>query len=189
MDLGPWALLVLAAVLAALGVLMRLRPHPGLAIAVVVLGVGLLAGPLTLGWFHETDAAEKVAEAARPPFSPVVANTVVDNIYKIDAAFTEMRKTLFPAIATQLNMTSTQMDAYVHTNFPATVALLDAWDNEMYKGAHDLSLSQVQFMDEFHNADATPYRALPWLVMAPGIVLIAAGVSALAQKTKEQPTP
>jgi hypothetical protein len=183
MDLGPWALLALAGGVLVLAFFIRNRPRPILAIAVLVLGVGLLAGPLVLGWFHETTAAEKVAQAARPPFSPAVANTVVDNIYKIDAAFTETRKSLFPAVAQQLDMTPAQMDAYVHTNFPATIALLDAWDSEMFKGAHDLSLSQVQFMDEFHNADATPYRALPWLVMLPGIVLIAAGALMLVRRS------
>jgi hypothetical protein len=38
-------------------------------------------------------------------------------------------------------------------------------------------------MDEFHNADATPYRALPWLVMLPGIVLIAAGALMLVRRS------
>ena len=57
-------------------------------------------------------------------------------------------------------------------NFPATMTFLDAWDTQMFQGAHDLSLSQIRYMDEFHNADATPYRALPWLVMAPGAVLV-----------------
>ena len=27
-------------------------------------------------------------------------------------------------------------------------------------------------MDEFHNADATPYRALPWLFIVPGVLVL-----------------
>jgi hypothetical protein len=49
----------------------------------------------------------------------------------------------------------------------------------MHAGARVLSLSQIRYMDEFHNADATPYRSLPWLIMAPGAVLLAAAASAL----------
>jgi hypothetical protein len=154
-------------------------------VAVTVVGVGLLAGPLVLGWFHETDAAEKVAQAARPPFSPAVANTVVDNIFTIDAAFTEMRQAMFPAIGQRLGLSASEMDSYLHTNFPATTKFLDEWNAQMFKGAHDLSLSQVEFMDEFHNADATPYRALPWLVMAPGVVLLIAGALSFTREPSD----
>lgn len=183
MDLGPWALLLLGAALIALGLLLRVRTSPVVVAASFAVGAGLLVGPLALGWFHETDAAEKVAQAARPPFSPAVATTVVDNIYKIDAAFTEMRTALFPALAQQLGKSSTEMDAFVRSSFPKTSTLLDAWDREMFKGAHDLSLSQIEFMDEFHNADATPYRALPWLIMAPGLLLFAAGGLAFRRRS------
>ena len=27
-------------------------------------------------------------------------------------------------------------------------------------------------MDEFHNADATPYGALPWLFIVPGVLVL-----------------
>ena len=27
-------------------------------------------------------------------------------------------------------------------------------------------------MDEFHNADATPYRALRWLFIVPGVLVL-----------------
>src|SRR5439155_6313351 len=80
-----------------------------------------------------------------------------------------------PALAQKLGMTPAEMDAYLHSTFPDTMRFLDAWDATIYKGARDLSLSQIRFMDEFHNADATPYRALPWLVMAPGLLLVLGG--------------
>jgi len=141
---------------------------------VLVIGAGMIVGPVALGWFHETAAAEKVAQAARPPFSAAVGNTVVDNIYGIDAAFVEMRQAMFPAIAHHLDLTAAQMDRTLHTSFPATMRLLDAWDGEMHAAARVLSLSQLRYADEFHNADATPYRALPWLVIGPGVVLVGA---------------
>ena len=112
-----------------------------------------------------------------------VANTVVDDIYKIDAAFKEMRLGLFPAIGRQLGKSSTEMDTYLHNNFPKTMHFLDEWDAQLYQGAHELSLSQIQYMDEFHNADAIPYRALPWFVMAPGALLPTATGVALARRS------
>jgi hypothetical protein len=55
--------------------------------------------------------------------------------------------------------------------------LLDGWDRELHHAARDLSLSQLRYADEFHNADATPYRELPWLVIVPGLLLlVAAGI-------------
>jgi hypothetical protein len=189
MDWGPWALLAMGLVVGGIGVLLWLWPRGSVSALVLVVGLGLLAAPIVLGWFHETDAAEKVAQAARPPFSPAVANTVVDNIFKIDAAFTEMHQAMFPAIAQHLGLTATEMDTYVRTNFPATSTFLSEWDKQMFKGAHDLSLSQVEYMDEFHNADATPYRALPWLVMLPGLLLLVAGGLSLSSKREPEAGP
>jgi hypothetical protein len=180
MDLGPWALLLLGSVLVLIGILIRSWARALPVLAVLAIAVGLLFGPLLLGWFHETDAAEKVAGAARAPFSTAVANTVVDDIYKIDAAFTEMRVAMFPAIGRQLGQSPTETDSYLHGNFPKTMHFLDQWNSQLFQGAHDLSLTQIEYMDEFHNADATPYRTLPWLVMAPGAVLLIASGYVLA---------
>ena len=69
-------------------------------------------------------------------------------------------------------MSDAAFGTYLHTNYPALMKFLDKWDASIYKGARALSLSQVQYTDEFHNADATPYRALPWLFIAPGVVLL-----------------
>ena len=183
MDLGPYALIVLGSILALIGFVIRSGASRLATLAALAIGVGLLFGPLLLGWFHQTDAAEKVAQAARPPFSPAVANTVVNDIYKIDAAFTEMRQGMFPAIGRQLGHTPAATDNYLHSNFPKTMRFLDEWDTQLHQGAHELSLSQIQFMDEFHNADATPYRALPWLVMAPGTALLFASGDALRRRS------
>lgn len=179
---GPWALLGLGLVLVGLGLLVRSRLGLVATLITFAIGAGLLVGPLALGWFHETNSAEKVAQAARFPFSPVAANTVVDDIGKIDAAFIEMRQSLFPAVARQLGKSPAEMDSFLHTSFPATMALLDAWDAQMRQGARELSLSQIRYMDEFHNADATPYRALPWLIMAPGLVLLVGSALAFRRR-------
>jgi len=71
------------------------------------------------------------------------------------------------------------MDTYLHTSFPATMKFLDKWDASIYKGAVNLALSQTRFRDEFHNADATAYRALPWIFMTPGAILLLGGGYAL----------
>ena len=176
-NYGPYALLLGGALLVGVGLLLRRDRSMRSYLVAMVIGAGMVVGPVALGWFHETAAAEKVAEAARPPFSAAVGNTVVDNIYGIDAAFVEMRQAMFPSIAAHLNLTTAQMDSTLHADFPATMRLLDAWDRQLHQSARDLSLSQLRYADEFHNADATPYRALPWLVIVPGLVLlVAAGI-------------
>jgi hypothetical protein len=181
-NYGPYALLVGGALLVGVGVLLWRDRNSFPCLVVLAIGVGMVVGPVALGWFHETAAAEKVAEAARPPFSAAVGNTVVDNIYGIDAAFVEMRQAMFPSIARHLGLTSAQMDSTLHTDFPATMRLLDAWDRQMHQAARELSLSQLRYADEFHNADATPYRALPWLVIAPGLVLVVAAAIGLRRR-------
>ena len=65
------------------------------------------------------------------------------------------------------------MHTYLYANFPAVMKFLDTWDKTTYRKALPLALSQTRFRDEFNNADATPYQALPWIFMAPGSDLAA----------------
>jgi len=178
-TVGPWSLLFLGLVLVAVGLFIWTTSARLPVLATLVVGFGLVIGPMGLHWFHETEAAEHVAEAARFPFSAPVAKTTLDDTYKFDAAFKELRLAMFPAVGRQLHKTPAEMDTDLHANYPATMKFLDAWDASIYQGAVELSLSQTRFIDEFHNADATPYRALPWLFVAPGAVLLVAGAFGL----------
>ena len=57
------------------------------------------------------------------------------------------------------------------------------WPKELSPAGHELSYSQLQYMDEFQNADATPYRALPWLFVVPGLlVLVVVGGLSLVER-------
>ena len=145
------------------------RPLPLPIGAILVVGLGLVVGPLVLGWFGKTDAADQVPSgrgASRLPY-----RRTVDDTFSFNAAFIEMRKAMFPAVAQKLGMSDAQFDTYLHTNYPALMKFLDKWDASIYVGARALSLSQIQYMDEFHNADATPYKALPWLFPRPPLPL------------------
>ena len=178
-TVGPWALLALGVGLMGAGVAMLMSPRVGPSVLVAVVGLGLVIGPLVLDWPHKTTAAEEVAKAARSPFSPATANYVVTEVNTLDAAIVEIRVALLPNIARQLNMNSDQMAQYLTTNFPAFSHLLDRWQNGMGASAHTRALQQIEFGDEFRNADATPYRALPYLVIAPGVVLLAGAATSI----------
>jgi hypothetical protein len=187
-TVGPWALLALGIVLAVIGLVILLSDRLAGSllpmIAVLVIGLGLVLGPLVLGWFAKTDAAEHVAQAARAPFSAAVSDATVNDTFSFNAAFIEMRKAMFPAIAQKLGLSDAELVDSLHTNYPALMKFLDRWDASIYKGARALSLSQVQYMDEFHNADATPYTALPWLFMVPGAVLLGGAVYGLSGRRR-----
>jgi hypothetical protein len=177
---GPWALLALGVGLigAGVGVLLSERVVPTALVALA--GLGLVVGPLVLDWPHKTSAAAEVAQAARSPFSPTTANYVVTEVNTLDAAILEIRMALLPSIGRQLDMNSDQLTQYLGSNFPAFTHLLDRWQNGMGASAHKRALQQIEFSDEFRNANATPYRALPYLVIAPGLLLLAACSTSLA---------
>jgi hypothetical protein len=108
------------------------------------------------------------------------AFVATNDTFSFNAAFVEMRQAMFPAVAQKLGMSGPAFDTYLHTRYPALLKFLDKWDASIYQGARALSLSQIQYMDEFHNADATPYTALPWLFMAPGVALLLGAASGFA---------
>lgn len=178
-SIGPWALLALGLGLGGVALIIRRGSARWPVIVVSVIGLGLVTGPAILGWFHATDSAEQIAAAARGPFTAKLAATTLDDTYKFDAAFKEMRLAMFPAIGKALDKSPSEMHDYLYGNFPAVMRFLDTWDKTTYRKALPLALSQTRFRDEFHNADATPYQALPWIFMAPGVVLLLGGGYAL----------
>jgi hypothetical protein len=176
---GPWSLLALGLGLVVVAVFIRVGTSWIPLAIVTVIGFGLVVGPPVLGWFGQTEAAEQVAVVARGPFTTTLANTTVKDTFAFDAAITEMQESMFPAIGRQLGMSDAQLDAYLHERFPDSMRFLDRWGDDIYPRARRLSLSQLRFMDEFHNADATPYEALPWIFMIPGAFLLGAGAYGL----------
>jgi hypothetical protein len=127
---------------------------------------------LVLRWPHETDAAEQVAEAARIAFTPAVAEATVSDTYMTDAAVLELNEAMLPEVGRQLGLTRAEMEAKVARELPATARFLRDWPKELSPAGHELSQSQLQYMDEFRNADATPYRVLPWLFIVPGVLVL-----------------
>lgn len=189
-TVGPWALLLLGIAVSTAGLILLFTDVlagsllPLLAIGLV--GLALVVGPLAFDWIGKTNAADQVAQAARGPFSVAVSDATVNDTFSFNAAFIEMRKAMFPGVAQKLGMTDAEFDTYLHANYPALLKFLDKWDASIYKGARALSLSQIQYMDEFHNADATPYKALPWLFMAPGAVLLIGAAYGFAGRRKNE---
>jgi hypothetical protein len=178
-TVGPWALLGAGAVLVAAGLWARTAPRRVATTLALVAGVGLVAGPLVLGWPHKVSAAEDVAEAARIAFTPAVAQATTADTYMIDAAVIELREAMLPAIGVELGRSRAEMEAAVAADLPEVAIFLRDWEAGLSASAHDISQSQIRFMDEFHDADATPYRALPWLFVGPGLVVAAIAVGSI----------
>jgi hypothetical protein len=169
---GPWALLGAGLVLTGTGLWFLSGRGAAATIVALVAGVGLVAGPIVAQWPHEIDAAEQVAEAARVAFTPAVAQATTSDTAMIDAAVLELRQALLPAVGAELGLSPSEVDAMVVSDLPATGRFLREWDDGLSAAARELSLSQLQYMDEFHHADATPYRALPWLFVVPGVLVL-----------------
>jgi hypothetical protein len=172
-SVGPWALLVGGLVLVAAGVWLLAGGRRVATTLALVAGIGLVAAPLVLRWPHETQAAENAAKAARIAFTPAVAQATVSDTYMTDAAVLELNEAMIPAVGKQLGLTRAEMEARVAEDLPATSRFLKDWPKSLSPAGHELSQSQLQYMDEFHNADATPYRALPWLFIVPGVLVLA----------------
>jgi hypothetical protein len=178
-TVGPWALLFGGLALMAAGVWMLAGGRQVATAVTVAVAIALVIAPLVLRWPHETAAAEEAARAARIAFTPAVARATVSDTYLTDAAVLEVNEALVPAVGRQLGLTRTEMEAKLARELPTASQFLHDWPRTLSPAGHDLSLSQIRYMDEFHDADATPYRALPWLFVVPG-ALVLVGLSAVS---------
>ena len=90
-----------------------------LAIAAIVVGVGLIVEPLALKLFPRAAAGHRVLDRFRPTMSRAGLSALQRNFATVGAFTDELISRGEPVLAGRLKLGATQFDAYVSSNFPA----------------------------------------------------------------------
>jgi hypothetical protein len=160
----PWLLVGLGSALIALGGVALIRPGIWTSAAIAVAGVAMIVATLALSLPSKADAAVRVNDVGKVALSPVAAKAAIDTTRTIDALVSDVQ-------------TSYASEA---TRYPAVERGLEGWPS-IRPGAYALAAVQSASLADRERLDNIPFRAFPWLLIGPGITLIALGGAAVAQ--------
>jgi hypothetical protein len=167
----------------------------------LVIGVALIAAPLSMSMFSRSSNGEKMVNGFRPIMQPAHVATTADYYNNVFAKLRPFAlampgvqsdaQKLVPALAQALHMTPAQVQKMLATQFPSMAKLLQSLPqavpvfNRVPPGL-DFYKSLVQTMQanvgNYSSVDAMPAMGLfPWFFIVPGIlILLASGFGLLA---------
>lgn len=184
----PWILIGAGALLMALGILALRRPGTGRTATLLVAGVALVVVPLALSIPHKADAADHVDKVGRGTLSRQAATTAYKTMQVTEAMIDQVSNKLVPNLAKATHQTPTAIAAGIAKSYPAVARGLAAWPGHLRPAGYALARAQLASVDDFKRLDDLPFKALPWLVMGPGIVLALAAAGALAIGRRREAT-
>jgi hypothetical protein len=168
----------------------------------LVIGVALIAAPLSMSMFSRSSNGEAMVNGFRPIMQPAHVQTTADYYYNVFAKLRPFAlampgvqadaQKLVPALAQALHMTPTQVEQMLATQFPSLAKLLQSLPQavpvfkrvppglDFYKS---LVTTMQANVTNYASVDAMPRMSLfPWFFVAPGIlVLLLAGYGLLAE--------
>jgi hypothetical protein len=161
----PWLLVGLGTALIAVGTLSLVRPGLWTSAAIGVAGVAMVVAALALSLPQKADAAVHVNTVGKVALSPVAAKAAIDTTRTIDALVADVQAS-FPAEAAR---------------YPAVERGLQRWP-AIRPGAYALAAAQSASLADREKLDNIPFRAFPWLLIGPGVALLALGGAAALQQ-------
>jgi hypothetical protein len=181
----PWLLVGLAGLLGVGGVLVWRRPGRVPLVLLLGLGVGMIAVPLALDLPHKAAAAQRVVKVGEVSLSANAARTATRTVQVVDGTVREVRTELIPTLAKRLGTTPAAVSASLARDFPKVGTGLAEWDR-IKVGAEQLTARQRASVHDAQRMKDVPFRALPWLVLGPGILVTLLAAGALAATTRRR---
>jgi hypothetical protein len=165
----PWLLLGIGIALVYLGVFALVRPSVWASAAIGGVGLAMVVLSLALSLPSKADSAVHVNKVGKVALSPVAAKAAIDTTRTIDALVNDVNSSF-----------GEQAKSY-----PAVERGLERWPS-IRPGAFALAAAQQASLKDREKLDNIPFRAFPWLIIGPGIVLTVAGALAV---TRQAPRP
>ena len=173
----PWMLLVVGGGVFALGVYSWFAPRRAGAIAVVV-GALLVAGPFMLSLPQKAGDADQMNSNLKPFYTQQLITNANAGLTTVGAMGTEMQTKMLPALATQLDMTPAQLQAYMTANFPATAKALGDMPGAMSR-FQDLVATFDQHLADYKVLKPVSLAPIVWFMIGGGAVLLLLGAGDL----------
>jgi hypothetical protein len=174
----PWLMLGAGVALITVGVAAFGNSGRWPFAAIAVLGAGMAAVPLIFSMPQKGNDAKELKDLGDVALSQQAADRAQAATVMIDHTVPDTQTKLLPAVADRLRQSRHASTASVAEDFPDVSAGINAWPS-IRPGAYQLAGVQADSVDDQNEARETPLGALPWLIIAPGFVLLAVGALAL----------
>ncbi|MBI5157230.1 MAG: hypothetical protein HZA58_04365 [Acidimicrobiia bacterium] len=179
----PWGMVAAGGLAIVLGVLMALGKGRTGAVAVLVLGILLLAAPFVLSLPDKAQGADDLNAALKPVYNAELVGGASGALEVIGAMGNEMSETMLPGLGAMLGMDETEVQAFLGQNFPAIAAAMTSLPDAMGRFTGMVGA----FADNLDNYDTLkPVAFVPivWtLVAAGGALVILGGLGLMRRKT------
>jgi multisubunit Na+/H+ antiporter MnhB subunit len=174
----PWMLVIVAVLLVGGGIAGLLFTGSLLpAVAIGIVALAMIAVPLALNLPSKAAAADRIVKVGDASLSRKAADTATATVALLDKLVPEVQTKVVPALADRLHTTPEKLGATIADNYPGVAKGLADWP-KISPTAAQLATDQRASVHEAAAMDGLPFKALPWFVIAPGILLaLLAGVA------------
>jgi hypothetical protein len=176
----PWMLVLVAVLLIGGGVASLLAPRSKLpTIAIGLVALGMIVVPFAMNLTAKANAADRIVKVGDVSLSRKAADTATATVQLLDKLVPEVQNQVVPALAKELHTTPAKLGATIASDYPGIAKGLQDWP-KISPTAAQLAANQRASVHEAAAMDGLPFKALPWFVIAPGILLaVLAGVALL----------
>lgn len=152
------------------------------AILMIVVGLAFITTTFAANLFKVGPAFDRLTDGFRPVMTQQSIQANRADVAQLSAAGNEIQTKVFPALAQQLNMTTTQMQQLMGAQFPAVAAGLQAIP-QVTPTFNGLLTTLDQQRPLFASADAIPTdnlpaKTVPWSLFVVGVIVAGVGVFA-----------
>jgi hypothetical protein len=119
----PWGMLGAGILLLLVG-LATLQWRKVGSVAALIVGLALVVVPIVLSLPGKAADADQLNANLKPVYTQTLVQNAAGTLGVVGAMGAEMQTKMLPALAAQLNMSPTQLQAYLGSNFPATAQAL-----------------------------------------------------------------
>jgi hypothetical protein len=175
----PWLLLLAGAACLASGVVLFWTERRAAAVAIVVLGLVMVVGPIALRAPWKAADGEDVKAFAVRGLTARAASAAHEASTALNALVSETRTAILPYLAQRRQITQRQLGTELNRDFPAAGRLIASWGTIGPRLAR-LSDAVSQSVDEFRSAKKLPISFPVWVLIGGGLALaVSAGVALL----------
>jgi len=174
----PWSLFGVGLLTAGLGVWVWFKPRSS-AIAATVVGAALIAVPLILSMPHKASYADTMNENLKPVYNQELITQASSSLTTLSAMGTQMQQQMLPDLATQLNMTPDQLNAFFAENFPATSAALSGLPDSLGRFQNLVATFDGRLAD-YNTLKPVSFEPIVWFMIGGGAALFLLGGAGVA---------